>query len=85
MVKEGIVLEHLISEKGKEVDKAMVEVIEKMSPPSSVKEVRSFLEHIGFYRRFIKDFYKIAKSLTVTPLYSVVRSTVLVTSVCPDS
>ena len=60
MVKEGIVLGHRISEKGIEVDRAKVEVIERLPPPISVKGVSSFLWHAGFYRRFIKDFSKIA-------------------------
>ncbi|KAK5811789.1 hypothetical protein PVK06_027162 [Gossypium arboreum] len=64
MVQEGIVLGHKISSKGIEVDKSKIETIEKLPPPSSVKAIRSFLEHAGFYRRFIKDFYKIAKPLT---------------------
>ncbi|MCQ8086687.1 hypothetical protein NP254_23805, partial [Salmonella enterica] len=63
MVKEGIVLGHRISEKGIEVDRAKVEVIEKLPPPISVKGVRSFLGHAGFYRRFIKNFSKIAHPL----------------------
>ena len=64
MVQEGVVLSHIVSNKGIEVDKAKVKVIEKLPPPTSVKGVRSFLRHVGFYRRFIKDFSKIAKPLT---------------------
>ena len=63
MVKEGILLGHRISEKGIEVDRAKVEVIERLPPSISMKGVRSFLGHAGFYRRFIKDFSKIAHPL----------------------
>jgi hypothetical protein len=59
-----VVLGHIIFERGLEVDKVKVEVIKKLSPPSNVKDIRSFLGHAGFYRRFIQDFSKIAKSLT---------------------
>ena len=64
MVKEGIVLGHVISERGMEVDKAKVELISKLPPPKSVRQIRSFLGHVGFYRRFIKDFSKIARPLS---------------------
>ena len=64
MVQEGIVLGHRISAKGIEVDRAKIEAIEKLPPPSSVKGIRSFLGHAGFYRRFIKDFSQIAKPLS---------------------
>ena len=63
MVQEGIVLEHRISAKGIEVDKAKIEAIEKLPPPSSVKGIRSFLGQAGFYRRFIKDFSRNSKPL----------------------
>ena len=63
MVEEGIVLGHKISSKGIEVDKAKVDIIEKLQYPINVKGVRSFLGHAGFYRRFIKDFSKISKPL----------------------
>ena len=64
MVKEGIVLGHRISKRGIEVDEAKIETIEKLPPPSLVKGIRSFLGNAGFYRRFIKDFSKIAKPLS---------------------
>ncbi|CAL8993344.1 unnamed protein product, partial [Prunus brigantina] len=50
MVNQGIVLGHVISSKGIEVDKAKIDLIASMPSPTSVKEVRSFLGHAGFYR-----------------------------------
>ncbi|GJZ10850.1 reverse transcriptase domain-containing protein [Tanacetum coccineum] len=47
MVKEGIVLGHKISKKGIEVDKAKVDVIDKLPHPTTVKGVQSFLGHAG--------------------------------------
>ncbi|GKC70835.1 reverse transcriptase domain-containing protein [Tanacetum coccineum] len=64
MVKEGIVLGHKISKSGIEVDRAKVDVIAKLPHPTSVKGIRSFLGHVGFYRRFIQDFSKIARPMT---------------------
>nr|GEZ28579.1 reverse transcriptase domain-containing protein [Tanacetum cinerariifolium] len=64
MVKEIIVLGHKISKNGIEVDKAKVDVIAKLSHPTTVKGIRSFFGHVGFYRRFIQDFLKIARPMT---------------------
>ena len=52
MVTQGIVLGHIVSKKGIEVDKA-----------KCVRDIRSFLGHAGFYRGFIKDFSAIARPL----------------------
>ncbi|GJR50070.1 reverse transcriptase domain-containing protein [Tanacetum coccineum] len=49
---------------GLEVDKAKIDVILKLPPPTNIKGIRSFLGHASFYRRFIKDFSKIARPLT---------------------
>ncbi|GJX99224.1 reverse transcriptase domain-containing protein [Tanacetum coccineum] len=64
MVKEGIMLRHKVSGAGLEVDKAKIDLISNLPPPTNVKGIRSFLGHPGFYRSFIKDFSKIAHPLT---------------------
>ena len=64
MVREGIVPGHLVSSKGLEVDKAKVEVIQDLALPKSIRELRSFLGHVSFYCRFIRDFSKVSKLLT---------------------
>jgi hypothetical protein len=63
-VKQGIVLGHVIYERGISVDRAKVETVEQPPPPTDVKSLRSYLGHAGFYRRFIKEFSKITKPLT---------------------
>ncbi|CAL8135446.1 unnamed protein product [Prunus armeniaca] len=63
MVPSGIVLGHIVSAKGIEVDKAKIELISKLPIPKTIKDVRSFLGHAGFYRRFIKNFSVISRPL----------------------
>ncbi|XP_024013120.1 uncharacterized protein LOC112087338 [Eutrema salsugineum] len=50
---QGIVLGHEVSKAGIEVDRAKVEVMVNLQAPNSVKGIRSYLGHAGFYRRFI--------------------------------
>ena len=64
MVKQGIVLGHVVSNTGISIVPAKVDVISSLPYPLSVGKVHSFLGHAGFYRRFIKDFSKVALPLS---------------------
>ena len=64
MIRKGIVLSHVVLQKGIKVDKAKVDLIASLPPSKSVKKIHSFLEQAGFYRRFIPDFSKVAHPLT---------------------
>ncbi|RDY00263.1 Retrovirus-related Pol polyprotein from transposon 17.6, partial [Mucuna pruriens] len=64
MVTEGIVLGNLVSNRGIEVNKAKIHIITSFSHHTFVQEVRSFLGHVGLYRRFIQNFNKIALPLS---------------------
>jgi hypothetical protein len=57
-------LGHIISNGGISVDSAKVKEIVVWSIPTTVAEVRSFLGFVGYYRRFIEGFSKIAKPMT---------------------
>ena len=56
-------MEYKIYAAGLEVDQAKVSVIKTLLPPTTVKGIRSFLGHAGFYKRFIKDFSKFSRPL----------------------
>ncbi|GJT83552.1 putative reverse transcriptase domain-containing protein [Tanacetum coccineum] len=57
-------LGHLIDSQGLHVDPAKIEAVKNWTSPTTPTEIRQFLGLVGYYRRFIKDFLKIAKSLT---------------------
>ncbi|PIK38608.1 Septin-8-A [Apostichopus japonicus] len=56
-------LGHIISEEGVETDPSKIEALQTWPVPRSVHDVRSFLGFTGYYRRFIKDYSKMAKPL----------------------
>ncbi|GJU58300.1 reverse transcriptase domain-containing protein [Tanacetum coccineum] len=64
MVEEEIMLGYKLSSVGLEVDKAKINIISKLPPPTNVKGIRSFLGHAGFYRSFIKYLSKISHPIT---------------------
>jgi hypothetical protein len=59
LLTEGVVLGHHVSSEGIKVDLAKIEVIFRLPPPKTQKEVIIFLGHVGYYRRFIENFTKI--------------------------
>jgi hypothetical protein len=65
MMTEGIVLGHFISSQGIQVDPSKIQVIKNLPTPKTQTKVRIFLGHAGYYRRFIKNFSKIASPLFV--------------------
>ncbi|GJX30249.1 putative reverse transcriptase domain-containing protein [Tanacetum coccineum] len=58
-------LRHVINGNGIHVDPSKIEAVKNWKAPRTPTEVRSFLGLAGYYRRFIENFSKIAKSLTI--------------------
>eukprot|EP00253_Pinus_taeda_P031150 PITA_31150 len=63
MCKVGVVLDHLISSKGIQVDPAKIEIILHLLAPKTQREVRGFLGHASYYRKFIENFSNIVAPL----------------------
>ena len=57
-------LGRVISQEGISVDPAKVEAMTNWKRPENFMEIHSFLGLAGYYRRFIKDFFKLAGPLT---------------------
>ncbi|CAM8968884.1 unnamed protein product [Rhodiola kirilowii] len=64
MVTHGVVLGHIVSHEGIKVDEAKFDLILTLPYLSTVRDIKSFLGHAGFYRRFIKDLLKKALPLS---------------------
>jgi len=63
--KEVTYLGHIISEDGISPDPAKLSAVKNFPTSKKVKDVQSFIRLAGYYRKFIKNFSKIAKPLTM--------------------
>ena len=63
-LEEVVFLGHVIAKDGIKVDPQKVKAITEWLRPTNVTEIRRFLGLAGYYRRFVKDFSKIASPLT---------------------
>jgi hypothetical protein len=62
-MKQVAFLGHIISKGGISVDPSTQDVL-SWNVPTSVSDIQSFLGLVGYYRRFIEEFFKICKPMT---------------------
>ena len=74
---------HIVSEKGIRADPEKIDKVKNWPTPTNAEEVRKFTSFAGYYRRFVKDFSKIAKPLTELHPNTAVKSGKKVKSVKP--
>nr|GEU50120.1 putative reverse transcriptase domain-containing protein [Tanacetum cinerariifolium] len=64
-LKEVHFLGHVVNRDGFYVDPSKVESVKSWKTPESPTEIHLFLRLVGYYRRFIENFSKIAKPITL--------------------
>ena len=60
-----VFLGHVISKDCMMVDPAKITIVKEWAQPGNASEIRSFLELVGYYRKFVEGFSKVALPLTV--------------------
>ena len=70
--KKIVILGHVFSEKGIQMDPAKIDAIKGMIPPKNVKQLQQFLGLCGYYRKFVEGFAKIA-----APLYNLLKKDIV--------
>ncbi|XP_057250790.1 uncharacterized mitochondrial protein AtMg00860-like [Beta vulgaris subsp. vulgaris] len=63
-MEEVAFLGHIVSKKGISVDPSKITAVSEWPKPRNVTDIRSFLGLAGYYRRFVKDFSRVAKPMT---------------------
>jgi len=62
-LEDVVFLGHVVSREGIKVDPQKVKAIIDWPRPTNITKIRSFLDLVGYYHRFIKDFSMIASAL----------------------